>query len=122
MTYVYDIHIRISYVEFSSYGQMRHLLHKMSSTDPHSVNTTHHMSHKRGDTQQTSTTNDKMSHGIHTYVHNALQLCTYMRYREGRTMHYTVGVISHLLSEWSGTVFVPLMHAFLQEHDAAKLF
>ena len=33
---------------------MRHLLHKMSSAHPHSVNTALHTSHK-GDTQQTST-------------------------------------------------------------------
>ena len=38
-------------------------------------------------------------------------------------MHYTIGVVStHVLSEWSGTVFVSLMHAFLQEHNAAQHF
>ena len=119
---IYDIHIRISYVEFSSYGQMRHLLYKMSSTDPHLINTTHHMSHKRGDTQQTSTTNDKC-HTVYTHMYIMHFSCVHTR-GIGRdwTMHYTIGVRAHLLSEWSGTVFVSLMHAFLQEHDPAKLF
>ena len=36
-------------------------------------------------------------------------------------MHYTIGVTAHVLTEWSGTVFVSLMHAFLQEQKTAKL-
>ena len=92
----------------------------MSSTDPHSVNTAHHTSHKRSNTQQTSRTNTVYTH---TYIHDALQLCTYTRYREelDNALH-NIGVRTHLLSEWSGTVFDSLMHAFLQEHNAAQFF
>ena len=65
---------------------MRHLLHKMPSTDPHSVNTAHHMSHKRGDTQQTSTTNwnDKY-HTVYTHMYIMHFSCIHMytRHREG---------------------------------------
>ena len=63
-----------------------------------------------GDTQQVSTSNGEMSHGMH------------MSKVQGGMHYMTVCDLTHVQPEWSGKVLVSLMHVFLQKHQTAQCF